>query len=492
MAGRKVAAEVSRPATEGATVPRWAIVMGLLAAQVVLTYLIITHVRYTEIDWRAYMQEVEGYLHGERDYTQLRGETGPLVYPAGFLYVYSAFYNMFDQVPVPQVHQGVSLSRALGADVAAAQRVFGALFLVHMGLVYRHARTFALPNLPPKALQPPNMLYSKGSTMRWSMFLLGVSRRIYSIFVLRMFNDGLAMCLVYLAIDLFTMDLWTFGCVAFSLALSVKMNVLLMLPGLLLLLVRRKGLIRAVALIGVIVATQVGLAAPFITTKAHAAAYVSKAFETSRVFYHVWSVNLSFLPPGLFVSKASPLSSAQSTALHYLCSPSSIAHNQPTCLLMRAMQELADLLLFLTLATMTAFGWKRWSRGRGPLVLLDKPSDGPLPAAEIMSTLFECNFIGVVFARTLHYQFYSWYFHMVPFLLLDKKFGSGIRLRWSLAALVLIEGAFNIYPTNGIASLALQLCHLTILGNLFFRSWPAPHSHSHKPAFIPLEKLKKA
>lgn len=34
--------------------------------------------------------KVEGFLGGERDYTKLKGDTGPLVYPAGFLYVYSA------------------------------------------------------------------------------------------------------------------------------------------------------------------------------------------------------------------------------------------------------------------------------------------------------------------------------------------------------------------------------------------------------------------
>lgn len=35
------------------------------------------------------MQEVEGFLDGERNYLNLRGDTGPLVYPAGFVYIYS-------------------------------------------------------------------------------------------------------------------------------------------------------------------------------------------------------------------------------------------------------------------------------------------------------------------------------------------------------------------------------------------------------------------
>lgn len=31
-------------------------------------------------------------VQGERDYRELRGGTGPLVYPAGFLYIYTGLY----------------------------------------------------------------------------------------------------------------------------------------------------------------------------------------------------------------------------------------------------------------------------------------------------------------------------------------------------------------------------------------------------------------
>lgn len=43
----------------------------------------------TNIDWEAYMEEVQFFLDGERNYVKMRGDTGPLVYPAGFVYIYS-------------------------------------------------------------------------------------------------------------------------------------------------------------------------------------------------------------------------------------------------------------------------------------------------------------------------------------------------------------------------------------------------------------------
>ena len=46
----------------------------------------------TNIDWDAYMEEVEGFINGTYDYTLLKGDTGPLVYPAGFVYIFSGLY----------------------------------------------------------------------------------------------------------------------------------------------------------------------------------------------------------------------------------------------------------------------------------------------------------------------------------------------------------------------------------------------------------------
>ena len=58
----------------------------------------------TEIDWVAYMQQVETYLSGDKNYNHymvstfpihnLKGDTGPCVYGGGYIYVFSLLYKL--------------------------------------------------------------------------------------------------------------------------------------------------------------------------------------------------------------------------------------------------------------------------------------------------------------------------------------------------------------------------------------------------------------
>lgn len=45
----------------------------LFIAEAICNVLIIENVKYTEIDWVAYMQEVEGFINGTLDYQHLKG-----------------------------------------------------------------------------------------------------------------------------------------------------------------------------------------------------------------------------------------------------------------------------------------------------------------------------------------------------------------------------------------------------------------------------------
>lgn len=63
------------------------------------------------------MEEVGHFQNGERDYYQMKGSTGPLVYPAGFVYIFTVLKLM------------------TGGDHSIAQIIFGFIYLVQTALV---------------------------------------------------------------------------------------------------------------------------------------------------------------------------------------------------------------------------------------------------------------------------------------------------------------------------------------------------------------------
>ncbi|EAY72720.1 hypothetical protein OsI_00584 [Oryza sativa Indica Group] len=341
----------------------------LLLADAALVALIVAFVPYTKIDWDAYMAQVDAFVEGERDYTKIEGDTGPLVYPAGFLYVYSA------------------IKLLTAGQVFPAQILFGVLYIVNLSLVLlMYVKTEVLP--------------------WWALGLLCLSKRVHSIFVLRLFNDCFAMTFLHAAMVLIMYHKWYLGLVIFSAAVSIKMNVLLFAPSLLLLMLKAMS-IKGVffALLGA-AALQVLLGMPFLLS--HPVEYISRAFNLGRVFIHFWSVNFKFVPEKFFVSK-----------------------------------ELAVALLVLHLTTLLVFAHYKWLKHEGGLfhflhsrfkdatsigqLIFAKPKLSTLNKEHIVTVMFVGNFIGIVCARSLHYQFYSWYFYSLPFLLWKTRFPTFVR-----------------------------------------------------------------
>ena len=140
------------------------------------------------------MQQVAQYAKGERDYIKLYGDTGPLVYPAAHVYIYRILYAMTDQ----------------GRDIRLGQYIFIGLYLATLWIVMQ---CYRLAKVPPYVFP-----------------LLVLSKRLHSIFLLRLFNDGFAIFFLFLAIYCYQRRLWSLGSVAFSLGLAVKMSLLLALP----------------------------------------------------------------------------------------------------------------------------------------------------------------------------------------------------------------------------------------------------------------------
>lgn len=140
------------------------------------------------------MQQISLYLSGERDYTLIKGSTGPLVYPAAHVYSYTALYHLTDE----------------GRDIFFGQILFAVLYLITLVVVlccYRQSGA------------PPYLLP-----------LLVLSKRLHSVYVLRLFNDGLAALAMWVAILLFMNRKWTAAVTVWSTGVAIKMTLLLLAP----------------------------------------------------------------------------------------------------------------------------------------------------------------------------------------------------------------------------------------------------------------------
>ncbi|NXC58284.1 ALG3 mannosyltransferase, partial [Aleadryas rufinucha] len=381
----------------------------------------------TEIDWKAYMQEVEGFANGTLDYTQLKGDTGPLVYPAGFVYIFLGLYY----------------ATGRGSDIRLAQYLFAGLYLLNLLLVFRiYCRTNKVP---------PYVFF----------FMCCASYRIHSIFVLRLFNDPVAMAILFLAINLFLEERWSWGCLLFSLAVSVKMNILLFAPGLLFLLLQRFGLLGCIPKLCICALLQVVLGLPFLLV--NPMGYLTRSFDLGRQFQFKWTVNWRFLPEEVF----------QNRVFHAA-------------------------LLLAHLAGLGLFALHRWHRScagqLGSCCGITRPASCVCPlnaSAWIVFILFSSNFLGVCCSRSLHYQFYVWYFHTLPYLLWCTPTTKLAHMP-KVLLLGVIELCWNTYPSTVCSSLSLHICHGLILLQLWYGTAPTPVSHTPPLSRKPTAMSKKA
>lgn len=361
-----------------------AFLVTLLTLQACVVAFVIYRVNYTEIDWATYMVQVDVFLRGERNYANIEGPTGPCVYPAFFLYIFSA------------------LSYITGTEIALAQIVFGALYMVTLALVL--------------------WLGDVNKTNRLVAVLLLASKRLLSIYCLRLFNDCVSMLLAFIACAFFTRRKFFAGSTFFSLAVGTKMNVLLMAPGLLYVLCKERGFLGAIGWIAYMGFIQLALLLPFAQDATHLWQYIKSAFDLGRVFLFKWTVNFRFLPEEVFVSRLFSIG-------------------------LLAVMVGAHLYFF------TAFRWT------------------------ILEALWVSNFIGIVFARSLHFQFYAWYAWTLPLLL--SRSGDGwcpgrrkTRTLLQMALFLIIEFCFNVpkffggsydNPSTWWSSLLLQTAHIVVL-----------------------------
>ncbi|CAM6104821.1 unnamed protein product [Calypogeia fissa] len=239
------------------------------------------------------------------------------------------------------------------------------------------------------------------------------------------------------------------------------MNVLLYAPPLLLLLLKDLSLVGVGIALSCAAVVQVILGLPFLLE--YPVAYLSRSFNLGRVFIHYWSVNFKFIPEQVFVSK-----------------------------------QFAMVLLVMHLGLLFLFAKYKWCKhengllascGRGlrlksPEKLQGKQKipEQTLSADHIVTFLFTGNFIGIVCARSLHYQFYSWYFYSLPFLLWKTPYPTLVRL----AIFAVIELCWNVFPSTMLSSIILQVCHISLLWGL----WCAPSEKPYTQAVQEVDKTQ--
>jgi len=221
------------------------------------------------------------------------------------------------------------------------------------------------------------------------------------------------------------------GAIAFSLALSVKMSILLYSPAIAIILLKRNGVYRSMVYLCTVILVQIALSWEFLS--AYPRDYLKGAFDFSRQFLYKWTVNWKMLSEETFLSN-----------------------------------QLSYGLLICHVVTLLILGHFLWSRpegGFGGLVLTalrnpGKPvSKAPLTSEDIITWMFTCNLAGITFSRSLHYQFYSWYAYQVPYFVYKARAPFVVKF----LCMACVEYAWNTFPATGKSSTVLLVCNLLYL-----------------------------
>jgi alpha-1,3-mannosyltransferase len=271
--------------------------------------------------------------------------------------------------------------------------------------------------------------------------LLILSKRMHSIFVLRCFNDCFAVLFLFAAIFCYQRNQWHLGSFLFATGLNVKMSLLLPLPAMGVLMIQKLGsreaMTQALIMVQVSVCSvhqkhsrksgayisQVLFGYPF---RKQSFSYFARAFELSRAFLYKWTVNWRFVPESAFLSKPFALS-----------------------------------LLAAHVSLLVYFAATRWIKPskRSPRQFLKiimpqaEPRDQDVMAKRItpdlvMTTILSAMTIGMLCARSLHYQFYAYIAWSAPFLLWKAGFHPVmVYALWGAQ-----EWAWNVYPSTPLSS----------------------------------------
>lgn len=541
------------------------------------------------------------------NYTELKGDTGPLVYPALHTWIHSALFvvsgwdaRRWTTETTPKnmsgyedrTHRPAELLRHIqygyvGLHMATLACVLGVMaaagLLSPMGqdgasgaggsAGKSTARISLLQRLAGGLLF---FLRAQGPAVV-TCALLSLSQRVRNTSVAGLFNDSWAMLLAHACVLALVHRRFLTGCLLLSAGVAVKMNVLLLAPGVLYVLLAEGGIVFAAKHIAACGVLQLLLAAPFLATAP--IEYLRRAFDLGRKFDQQWSVNWHFLPAGLFGSglfaaallalqvslllafalrlwraqhlsisigdaasgtlkplksigsaataaaigvagndEADAVAGAVAPARTPTADPEGVSHDDdddgssvtPSAVSSSRLQHLrerpkaggstpASISASASSSSLSASAAARASprdaeairsgscsasggdyssstapaypadRGRGAgLALAPKWSwargaTPPLTAQGIAFALYSSNLLGIACARSLHFQFFTWYFHSLPLLL---RF-----TRWPwlahVAFVVALEVGWSHHPPAGWSSALVTALHFALVAGLW-------------------------
>jgi len=234
------------------------------------------------------------------------------------------------------------------------------------------------------------------------------------------------------------------------------MSLLLILPAFGVLLFLAHGTVKAISLAGLIVIIQALIGWEFLHVKTNS--YMGRAFELGRVFTYKWTVNWRFIDEETFLSR-----------------------------------KFAIMLIIGHILTIIVFIERRWLRAAGlqladVVQALGKPF-GPMKQRVVaqsvtpdlvMTSVLTANAIGMLFARSLHYQFFSWLSWTTPYLLWRAKLHPILVVGIYFAQ----EIAWNVYPSTSLSSITVVSCLALQVIAIYLATAPktqgdAKINHSH-------------
>jgi alpha-1,3-mannosyltransferase len=338
------------------------------------------------------MQQIQLFLDGEHHYGKIYGDTGPLVYPALHVYLYSALYYFTDH----------------GTNIFKAQCIFALLYLITISFVISCYRRVGAPP--------------------WLLVPLVLSKRLHSIFLLRLFNDCWVTFFLWFSIWALQKKMWPLGAVSWAVGLGIKMTMLLAAPALTTILIQAIGIGEAFFMGAFTLVIHGTTAFPFLNNQIGTGfIYFERAFDFGRQFLYKWTVNWRFVDEKTFLSR-----------------------------------EFAIGLLVVHVSIILYFMQHRWVKPSSSSIrdfvkkyinsemsyAQEQAAEAAVTPTFVMDTMLGSVAIGLLCARSLHYQFYAYLGWASPYLL--WRLGAGPA--WVLAHMAVQEFAWLQYPSTNTSS----------------------------------------